>query len=1031
MTTPSKSAKTKWTPMQDALLVDAAHSLDFHWILVAERVKCKDLNECKKRLVKDSADPQVRLVLLIGRFQELKAMGKGDPFPKSAEKLKRNLSVETLADDQGLAHCSKISRKPALPSPVLVPNPPQSTLSKSHAPSTGSPLRNLLRIPDSNLKNAKDGKVRSSPLKLHLGSKTRISPTQTIRSLQKHSPRRPKKTSPPKLSPLKKKISPRGSLLSPSARKAIYSSPQKVKQLLAQKGFRSSCSPSKLTRLVSPSKLHKLLSPQKLGRLRSPPAASSKFQKMVSHLADGSPLKMKLFTPRTGEPALAVRTLTRNCQTHSLPKPQQTYPGLHLPKRYSESSPVLSSSHFSFENFERLSGKTGQGASKSLPPSSMDGPSPRKLAMYASFPRAQDAAPHETAPNGVQIKKEEFDMSDFFNLDPSTHLVPTAIDSLPSEPDFFSSTQEAEGNAYGEPRSHTDGFLDSFLSPPPLPDGGLWDDLFNSTVDGSGQSTLDVFGDIQSAPATMESIAAKEGANLDVPFATLGSFLFEPAFAADDAVAEKVIPSTARVADCCVGAEVDDLFKETAKDSGFSTVLANTNLPATVQNKASEINWLVQGASGFSLEQISMLRSQIGQTFQLCIQALALDTELNGKQEDNFWQDQLYGVQTIGSRSVFDIAGLEEGPSVSSMLSGVPDRQFVADFNSKLEKKKRDSSLALPKNLVALIGKFEGLFSPHLIPTLQPTKRSLKSYFTSHEDALLFQGIVRFGAIDTASIQSHCLPGRTCTQIYNRIKNVAKRNEGPSLIKEFCLLPFKPMNYVEKFILKQDFKNAAPIVFPHIPGPLVEVAWKELYQIKEVAIPYSESSASRPPTLKSLTRAKQKLKSRVPKYTLAPRQTTVPKLAPAPQQAHRRALLNLTSEADPHFAPAPTPSAPRHPRNETLQLSDLQSAGDTEPLVHLDLENETNSLDGLLLESRGPLAKPLQEVHGSQTTGISVSSPGPTGISDRLVRGVGRGSMRKKRTRIDKDIIDHPASLKKVRSDCANGSTDSEENCRY
>jgi hypothetical protein len=44
-----KMSDFPWTAMQDALLIQAAHDLDFSWIQVTDRVKCKDKNECKKR----------------------------------------------------------------------------------------------------------------------------------------------------------------------------------------------------------------------------------------------------------------------------------------------------------------------------------------------------------------------------------------------------------------------------------------------------------------------------------------------------------------------------------------------------------------------------------------------------------------------------------------------------------------------------------------------------------------------------------------------------------------------------------------------------------------------------------------------------------------------------------------------------------------------------------------------------------------------------------------------------------------------
>jgi hypothetical protein len=143
--------------------------------------------------------------------------------------------------------------------------------------------------------------------------------------------------------------------------------------------------------------------------------------------------------------------------------------------------------------------------------------------------------------------------------------------------------------------------------------------------------------------------------------------------------------------------------------------------------------------------------------------------------------------------------GLEQGPVISSKLPIVPNPTFVAS----MKESKRKKQVSMPNSLVELTTQFPFMFEKTLLPRLLPLKQGAKKIFTPAEDDLLFQGLLRFGMSDCASIQHHCLPGRLRSQIYNRVQNVTKRSEAPNIIKEFSLLPFKPMNFYEKFVLKQ------------------------------------------------------------------------------------------------------------------------------------------------------------------------------------------------------------------------------------
>jgi hypothetical protein len=107
--------------------------------------------------------------------------------------------------------------------------------------------------------------------------------------------------------------------------------------------------------------------------------------------------------------------------------------------------------------------------------------------------------------------------------------------------------------------------------------------------------------------------------------------------------------------------------------------------------------------------------------------------------------------------------------------------------------------------------------------------------------------------------------------------------------------------------------------------------------------------------------------------------------------------FNLTSEFDLQFAPAPA---------ATPFLSRPPNGVDAESIYQTDLENEEDVFgqnhNQLFFN---PLFKPEE---------ISASSPGLTNAFEKQIRGVGRGIVRKKRTRVDIDVMDTSSSLKKV-----------------
>lgn len=159
------------------------------------------------------------------------------------------------------------------------------------------------------------------------------------------------------------------------------------------------------------------------------------------------------------------------------------------------------------------------------------------------------------------------------------------------------------------------------------------------------------------------------------------------------------------------------------------------------------------------------------------------------------------GIKAVGAKSVFNIPGLELSAQIQSCFASNPDPLFEKKYISGGGKNKMD----LPSSVSNLLNLFSSYFNPSMLPNLKPSSKSNKgATFSASEDALLLHGLVTFGENDPQSIQSHCLPGRSVNQVSYRIRNLTKRTKGESsAVKDFMLLPFKPMNYNEKYILRQ------------------------------------------------------------------------------------------------------------------------------------------------------------------------------------------------------------------------------------
>ena len=108
--------------------------------------------------------------------------------------------------------------------------------------------------------------------------------------------------------------------------------------------------------------------------------------------------------------------------------------------------------------------------------------------------------------------------------------------------------------------------------------------------------------------------------------------------------------------------------------------------------------------------------------------------------------------------------------------------------------------------------------------------------FSETEDALLLIGLKKFGRNNVRSIRAYCLPGKSTRTISARIKNRLYIQSKPNEIRNYLLMPFKPMNECERQVLYwgvkefgRHFKSIAQKVFNYMPDYLIRSVWDELY----------------------------------------------------------------------------------------------------------------------------------------------------------------------------------------------------------
>lgn len=156
------------------------------------------------------------------------------------------------------------------------------------------------------------------------------------------------------------------------------------------------------------------------------------------------------------------------------------------------------------------------------------------------------------------------------------------------------------------------------------------------------------------------------------------------------------------------------------------------------------------------------------------------------------------GTRKAGPKSVFNVEGVDKCRLIQREFATIREPLKISKSNVR-------KCVPLPDSAMRILNACT-FFDSKLFPSFRPSRRTNgKSIpFSESEDGLLYQGLLAFGEHDEFSIQNHCLPGRTPASVALRIGNLTKRNmDQVRYIKEYLLLPFKPLNINEKYLLKQ------------------------------------------------------------------------------------------------------------------------------------------------------------------------------------------------------------------------------------
>lgn len=240
--------------------------------------------------------------------------------------------------------------------------------------------------------------------------------------------------------------------------------------------------------------------------------------------------------------------------------------------------------------------------------------------------------------------------------------------------------------------------------------------------------------------------------------------------------------------------------------------------------------------------------------------------------------------------------------------------------------------------------------------------------------------------------------------------------------------------YSLKGVLKYgiNFKKVAPLIFPHIPSPLLETAWTELFKIGQIPFAWNHLEMANKKAAKGAKSKQASSRASTGKHSshnatnrshLLLQTEPIPLLhrpiltarAPLIASQESSAASNAAFASGALSVGVAVANASMHnsssiPLPKRLVAVNSGGAGghnDSSHQNHSDFENNNTVRTRLEEDDDHTLLE-----------GLIVASPIPEPLMSNTnpVRGAGRGAhpARKKRGRIDKDVIDTTVSIKKV-----------------
>ncbi|KAI8619703.1 hypothetical protein BC830DRAFT_714281 [Chytriomyces sp. MP71] len=264
-----------------------------------------------------------------------------------------------------------------------------------------------------------------------------------------------------------------------------------------------------------------------------------------------------------------------------------------------------------------------------------------------------------------------------------------------------------------------------------------------------------------------------------------------------------------------------------------------------------EPEWMWSAEKVFSKQQLSLLKMQMCNNFQLVAQTYVMEKEMHGADayETQHWEDQLraleslrdFGIKNLGPTSFCNVLPVSRFDLVAALQSNArnqPRSEAARTFIKCMSYQHTESECKerMAKQLEVSLGQktrsgkarsaearwssaafsvaplFEGLvklqevcrtgWSVELVPNILRMRKKKVPDFLPHEDALLLRGLICFGVADLDSIRALCLPAKTIAGISGRIKALTARGKQDNALKSLLLRPFKPLTILEKDLMR-------------------------------------------------------------------------------------------------------------------------------------------------------------------------------------------------------------------------------------